>query len=80
MVAVCIASFQVIGELKKQKDCISHVLQCLAGMDEHVNDSCRQRAKCLCRSLVIIHTHVVVSSRHPSYWRSWHSSRRLIND
>ena len=54
-VTVCIASFQMIGELKIQKDCVSQVLQCLAGIYEHVNDFYGQRAKCFCSSLVIVH-------------------------
>ena len=40
----------------KQKDCISHVLKRLAGMDEHVDNSCKQRAEYLSQSLVIVHT------------------------
>ena len=40
----------------KAKDCVSHVPQCLAGMDKHVENSCKQRAECLHRSFVIIYT------------------------
>ena len=35
----------------KGKDCVSHVLQRLAGMDEHVDNSCKRRAEYLCRFL-----------------------------
>ena len=38
----------------KGKDCVIHVPQRLAGMDEHVDNSCKQRAEYLCRSLVIV--------------------------
>ena len=54
MVTVCIASFEVIGELQR-KTCVSHVLQCLAGIHERVYNSCKQRAEYLFRSFVIVH-------------------------
>ena len=38
------------------KDCISLVPQRLAEMDERVHNSCKRRAECLRRSLVIVHT------------------------
>ena len=38
----------------KGKDCVIHVLQRLAGMDERVDNSCKRRAKYLHRSLVIV--------------------------
>ena len=38
----------------KGKDCIIHVLQRLAGMDERVDNSCKRRAEYLRRSLVIV--------------------------
>ena len=38
----------------KGKDCIFHVLQCLAGIDECVDNFCKQRAEYLRRSLVIV--------------------------
>ena len=40
----------------KGKDCVSHVLQCLAGIHERVDNSCTQRAECPRRSFVIVHT------------------------
>ena len=40
----------------KGKDCISHMLQRLAEMDEHVDNSFKQRGEYLCRSLVIVYT------------------------
>ena len=40
----------------KGRDCISHVLQCLAGMQEHMDNSCKWRAKYLRHSFVIVHT------------------------
>ena len=40
----------------KGKDCVNHVPQRLAGMDERVDNSCKRRAEYLCRSLVIVHT------------------------
>ena len=39
MVTVCIALFAVISEVQR-KDCVSHVLQHLAGMDECVDNFC----------------------------------------
>ena len=38
------------------KDCVIHVSQCLAGMDKHVDNSCKWRAEYVCCSFVIIHT------------------------
>ena len=40
----------------KGRDRVSHVPQHLAGMDERVDNSCKQRAEYLCRSLIIVHT------------------------
>ena len=40
----------------KGTDRIMHMLQCLAGMDECMDNSCKQRAEYLRRSLVIIYT------------------------
>ena len=40
----------------KGKDCVSHVLKRLAGMDERVDNSCKRRPEYLRRSLVIVHT------------------------
>ena len=38
----------------KGKDCVIHVLQCLAGMDKRVDNSCKRRAEYLRRSLIIV--------------------------
>ena len=38
----------------KGKDCVIHVLQRLAGMDEREDNSCKRRAEYLRRSLVIV--------------------------
>ena len=38
----------------KGKDCVIHVPQHLAGMDERMDNSCKQRAEYLRRSLVIV--------------------------
>ena len=38
----------------KGKDCIIHVPQRLAGMDERVDNSCKRRAEYLRRSLIIV--------------------------
>ena len=40
----------------KGKDCISHVLQCLAGIHERVDNSCKRRAEYPRRSFIIVHT------------------------
>ena len=40
----------------KGRDCVSHVLQCLAGIHERVDKSCKRRAEYLRRSFVIVHT------------------------
>ena len=40
----------------KGKDYISHVPQRLAGMDECMDNFCKQRAECLHHSFVIVHT------------------------
>ena len=52
-VTVCIASFEVIGELQRER-LHHHMLQRLAGMDERVDNSCKQRTEYLRRSLVIV--------------------------
>ena len=54
-VTVCIAAFEVIGELQRE-DCVSHVPKCLAGMDECVDNSCKRRAEYFRHSLIIVHT------------------------
>ena len=36
--------------------CVSHVLQCLAGIHKCVHNSWKRRAEYLCRSFVIVHT------------------------
>ena len=41
---------------KRKADCVSHVLQCLAGIHERVDNSCTRRAECPRRSFVIVHT------------------------
>ena len=56
MVTVCIASFKAIGELQRKRLHLSHVLQCLAGIHECVDNSCKRRAECPHRSFVIVHT------------------------
>ena len=38
----------------KGKDCVIHVPQRLAGMDERVDNSCKRRAEYLRRSLIIV--------------------------
>ena len=40
----------------KGEDCISDVLQCLAGMDECIRSSCKWRADYVCHSLSIVYT------------------------
>ena len=40
----------------KGKDCVIHVPQRLAGMDDCTDNSCKQRAKYLHRSFVIVYT------------------------
>ena len=40
----------------KGEDCISDVLQCLAGMDECIDSSCEWRADYVCHSLSIVYT------------------------
>ena len=40
----------------KRKDCVNHVLQHLAGMDECVDNSCKQTAECLRHSLIMVYT------------------------
>ena len=40
----------------KGENCITHMLQHLAGMNERMDNSCKRRAECLCRSLVIVNT------------------------
>ena len=56
-VTVCIASVKAIGELQRErwKDCGSYAPQRLAGMGKCVDNSCKQRAEYLHRSLVIVH-------------------------
>ena len=43
---VCIVSFKVIDELQR-KDCISHMLQRLAGIDECVDNFCKWKVEVL---------------------------------
>ena len=38
----------------KGKDCIIHMTQRLAGMDERMDNSCKRRAEYLRRSLIIV--------------------------
>ena len=38
------------------KDCVIHVLQLLAGMDDCMDYSCKQKAECLHCSLLIVYT------------------------
>ena len=38
----------------KGKDCVIHVPQRLAGMDERVDNSCKRRAEYVRRSLIIV--------------------------
>ena len=45
---------EAIGKL--QGHCISHVLQCLAGMHERMHNFYMRRAEYLCRSFIIVHT------------------------
>ena len=40
----------------KGTDCVIHVPQRLAGMDERVDNSCKRRAEYLRRSLIIVYT------------------------
>ena len=47
--------YEDMGQFKG-KDCVNHMLQHLAGMDEHVDNSCKQRAEYLHHSLIIVHT------------------------
>ena len=54
-VTVCIASFEAIGELQRKR-CVSHVLQCLAGIHERVDNSYKRRAEYPRHSFVIVHT------------------------
>ena len=56
MVTVCIASFEVTGELQRERlhHSLIHVPQHLAGMDERVDNSCKWRAEYFRRSLVIV--------------------------
>ena len=61
----------------KGKDCVIHVPQCLAGMDERVDNSCKRRAEYLRRSLIIV-CRELVSGRHPLYARSRRASQRLV--
>ena len=42
--------------MKEGKDCVNHVPHHLAGMDEHMDNSCKRRAEHLRCSLVIVHT------------------------
>ena len=37
----------------KGKDCITHMPQCLAGMDKSMDNSCKQRAEYLHHSLIV---------------------------
>ena len=52
-VTVCIASFEAIGELQREKLRQSRAVEF---MDERVDNSCKRKAEYLCRFLVIIHT------------------------
>ena len=52
-VTVCIALFEVIGEVQKER---LHYSTYIAGMDECMDTSCKQRAEYFHRSLIIIHT------------------------
>ena len=54
-VTVCIASFEVIGELQRER-LHHHMLKHLAGVDKRVYNSCKRRAEYLHRSLIIVHT------------------------
>ena len=47
----------------KGKDCVIHMLQRLAGMDERVDNSCKRRAEYLRRSFVIV-------SRERGQWQA----------
>ena len=53
-IMVCSASRRSVNF--NGKDCIIHMPQCLAGMDEHMDNSCKRRAEYLRRSLVIVYT------------------------
>ena len=55
MVTVCFASLKRLVNFKG-KDCISHTLQDLAGIHEHVDNSCKRGAEYLHCFLVIVHT------------------------
>ena len=52
-VTVCIALFEVIGEVQKER--LHHSIY-IAGMNECMDTSCKQRAEYLHRSLIIVHT------------------------
>ena len=60
MVMVCITLFEAISELQKKRLHQSHILHCLARMDEHVDNFCKRRAECLHYTFV----QDVVSGRH----------------
>ena len=55
MVTVCIALFKVIGELQRKRLRQSHV-QCLAGIHERLDNSCKRRADYPRHSFIIVHT------------------------
>ena len=57
---VCITLFEAISELQKKRLHQSHILRCLARMDEHVDNFCKQRAECLHYTFV----QDMVSGRH----------------
>ena len=61
----------------KGKDCVIHVPQRLAGMDERVDNSCKRRAKYFVAPSSLS-AESVVSGRHPLYRRSRRASRRLV--
>ena len=54
----------------KVKDCVIHVPQRLAGMDERVDNSCKRRAQYLRRSLIIV-------CRERSQWQASFVSEKL---
>ena len=58
----------------KGTDCVIHVPQCLAGMDDCVDNSCKRRAEYLRCSLIIVYT-------ERSQWQAsitWEKSACLV--
>ena len=54
-VTLCIASFEAISELQRKKRLlIQCYIQHLVGMDEHMDNFCKQRTECLCHYIVIV--------------------------